>query len=255
MKQGLDRVALGKPFIKPVLGVVLLMVLGTMTRKQCGMFIDDQTLWQTTLLRNPVSWMAHVNLGNHMAEAGDLDGAISHYRRALQLNTNHWDAHISLGTVLAQEGDIDSAITQYQQALQINPNAGVAQVNLGIVLLQRGRTGEAIAHFKRGLQIDPDDTKAIKYLAWLLATSPDAALRDGNQAVELARQANTLTGGENPDMLHILAVALVGSRTVPRALETAQRVLPMAGANSPMTGQIQFEIKLFQQGRPFHMPE
>ncbi len=257
MKLGLDRVAAGKLFIQPVLGAALLLVLGALTWKQCGMFTDDRTLWQATLLRNPDSWMAHVNSGQPPGESGTSnDGAISHYRRALQINPNHWDAHISLGTALAQEGDVDGAIAQYQQALQINPDAGVAQVNLaGIVLLQRGKTGEAIGHFHRGVQIDPDDPKAIKYLAWLLATSPDAALRNGARAVELARHANALTGGENPDILHILAVALAEDGQYSEALETAQRVLQMAGTNSALGGQIQYEMKLFQQNRPFHTPE
>ena len=257
MKIGLDRIAAGKHFLQPVLGAVLLMVLGMLTWKQCGMFIDDQTLWKTTLIRNPNSWMAHVNLGNHLAQEGDLDGAITHFRQALQINPNHWDAHISLGTALAQEGDVDGAITQYQEALQINPDAEVAHVNLGIILLQKGRKVEAIVHFQRGLQLEPDDVKALKYLAWLLATSPEASLRDGAKAVKLARHANALTGGENPDILHILAAALAEAGQFPEALETAQHVLHLAEAqsNPRMAGQIQHEVELYQTGRPFHTPE
>jgi Flp pilus assembly protein TadD len=257
MKIGLDRVAAGSRFLQPVLGVALLAVLGALTWKQCGMFIDDQTLWQTTLLRNPNSWMAHVNLGNHLAEEGQMDDAISHYQQALQINPNHWDAHIGLGTVLAQEGDVDGAITQYRTALQIYPDAEVAHVNLGIVLLEKGQTSDAVAQFHEGLQIEPDDIKALKYLAWLQATSPEASLRDGAVAVELARRANTLTGGENPDILHILSAALAESGRFPEALETAQRVLKMAEdqSNSRMAGQIQYEMSLYRAGRPFHTPQ
>jgi len=257
MTIGFDRLPSLKPFLQPVMGAALLILLGTLTWKQCGMFIDDQTLWQTTLLRNPGSWMAHVNLGNHLAEAGDVDDAITHYRQALQLNPDHWDAHISLGTALAQEGDVDGAVGQYQKALQINPDAGVAHVNLGILFLQQGRTYEAIAHFQKGLQFEPDDTKALKYLAWLLATSPEASLRDGARAVEFARHANALTGGENPDMLHILAAALAEAGRFPEALEITQHVLHLAAvqSNPRMTGQLQYELNLYQAGKPFHTPE
>jgi len=264
MKLGLDRVAAGKPllqpvlpFLQPALGAALLIVLGTLTWKQCGMFIDDQTLWQTTLLRNPNSWMAHVNLGNHLAEAGNLDEAIVHYRQALQINPDHWDAHISLGTALAQEGDVDGAITQYQEALQIYPGDEVAHVNLGIVLLQRGKKAEAIAHFQKGLQLEPDDVKALKYLAWLLATSPEASLRDGARAVELARHANALTGGDNPIFLHILAAALAEAGRFSEALETAQRALQLAEAqsNPGMVGELRHEMEIYQTGSPFHTPQ
>jgi tetratricopeptide (TPR) repeat protein len=255
MKLALDRV--GARALQPVLGAALLAVLGALTWKQCGMYVDDQTLWQTTLLRNPNSWMAHVNLGNHLAGQGDIDGAIGHYQQALRINPNHWDAHISLGTALAQEGDVDGAITEYQRALQIYPNAEVAHVNLGIILLQKGQTSEAIAHFQKGLQIEPDDIKALKYLAWLRATSPDASLRDGASAVEMARRANTLTGGDNPDILHILAAAFAETGQFPEALHTAQRVLQMARgqSNSVMAGQLQYEMSLYRAGKPFHTPQ
>jgi Flp pilus assembly protein TadD len=186
-----------------------------------------------------------------------LDDAIIHYRQAIQINPNHWDAHISLGTALAQEGDVDNAVIQYQTALQIYPDAEVAHVNLGIVLLQKGRTGAAMAHFQKGLQLEPDDVKALKYLAWLQATSPAAALRDGAGAVELARHANTLTGGENPDILHILAAALAEAGQFSEALKTANRALLLATAqpNPRMAGQLQYEISLYQAGRRFHTPE
>jgi malic enzyme len=45
---------------------------------------------------------------------------------------------------------------------------------------------EAIAHYQKALQINPDDAEAQNNLARVLATCPQASLRDGNKAVELA---------------------------------------------------------------------
>ena len=44
-------------------------------------------------------------------------------------------------------------------------------------------------------------------LAWLLATSSDASIRDGNRAIELAKQAVQLSGGKDADYLRTLAAA------------------------------------------------
>ena len=257
LKMGLDRIAAGKLLLQPVLGAVLLVVLGTLTWKQCGMYVDDQTLWQETLRRNPHSWMAHVNLGNHQAENGRLDDAISHFRQALEINPNEADAHVSLGTALMQTGDPDEALSQYQAALQINPNDEVAHVNLGIILLQTRRTGEAISHFQKALQLEPADAKSQKYLAWILATCPQAALRDGSKAVDLARQANTLTGGKDPIVVHTLAAAFAEAGRFSEAVETAQHALQLAEKQSKfgLAEQIEYEIKLYQTGSPFHTPD
>jgi len=74
--------------------------------------------------------------------------------------------------------------------------------------------------------------------------------------VELARQANALTGGENPVVLHTLAAALAEAGRFPEAVETAQRALRVAGAqsNTTLAGALQSEMKLYQAGSPFHSP-
>jgi len=116
--------------------------------------------------------------------------------------------------------------------------------------------GEAIAHFQKALQLEPAQPTVQNNLAWLLATCPEASLRNGNKAVELARQANALTGGENPTILRILAAAFAETGRYSEAVESAQRALPLAGAqsNTTLAGQLQVELKLYQAGKPFHSP-
>jgi hypothetical protein len=91
----------------------------------------------------------------------------------------------------------------------------------------------------------------------LLATSRDASLRNGNQAVELAQRANQLTGGENPVILCTLAAACAEAGRFPEAVAIAQRALSLAGAqsNKALADDLQSEMKLYQSGIPFHTPE
>ena len=56
-----------------------------------------------------------------------------------------------------------------------------------------------------------------------MATYREGSLRNGNKAVELARQANTLTGGENPAILHTLAAALAEAGRFTEAVETGEK--------------------------------
>ncbi len=200
---------------------------------------------------------AHYNLGTALLQKGRVDEAMVHYQRALQINPDYMDAHINLGNILLQQGMVDDAITHFQQALQIKPDNAKAQNNLGNAFLKKGSMSEAIAHFQMALQLEPADPGIQNNLGWLLAASPEASLRNGNKAVELARQANALTGGKNPIILHTLAAALAEAGRLSEAMETAQHALRLAEeqSNTRLAGQLQLEMKLYQAGSPFHLPE
>ena len=311
---------------RPILAAAILLALGALTWKQCGMYVDDETLWQTTLRRNPDCWLAHNNLGlDLLTGAGQVDEAIAHFQKALEIKPDYADACYNLGMALGQKGRLDEAIAQYQKALNINPDLADAHNNLGNALMQRGRADEAVAHYQQALQIkpdlaeahmnlgniffqqgrmreatahyqqalqikpdlaeahrnlgnifgqqgrmeeaithyqqalqiQPDDPEVQNNLAWLLATCAEAPLRNGAKAVELARRANSLTGGENPVIFRTLAAAFAEAGRFSEAVETAQRALQLAGAqsNTKLAGALQSEIELYQAGIPFHSPE
>ncbi len=224
---------------------------------QKGRVDEAITQYQTALQIRPDYAQAHDNLGNALLQKGRVDEAISHFQTALQIRPDDAQAHNNLGNALLQKGMADEAISHFQKALQINPSYGKTHSNLGNALLQKGSVTEAIAHFQKALQLEPADPAVQNNLAWLLATSSQAALRNGNKAVELAQQANVLTGGENPVILNTLAAAFAEAGRFSEALETARRALHLAGAqsNPSLAGQLQLEMKLYQAGKPCHIPE
>src|SRR5437899_7224955 len=77
-----------------ILSLALLVVasLGTLTWRQAATYTDNETLWRTTLARNPECWMAQTNLGLVLLQKGDIDDGIAHYRSALQTQPDSWDA-------------------------------------------------------------------------------------------------------------------------------------------------------------------
>jgi tetratricopeptide (TPR) repeat protein len=186
-----------------------------------------------------------------------MDEAIAQYQKALEIKPDNAEAHYTLGTIFGQQGRMDEAIRHFQKALEIKPAYADAQNGLGNGFSQMGRMDEAIAHYQKAVEISPDYAEARKNLAWILATCPQAALRNGNKAVELAQRANQLTGGENPLMLCTLAAACAEAGRFPEAVETARHALRLAEAqsNSRLAGQLQFELNLYQSGSPFHIPE
>jgi superkiller protein 3 len=212
--------------------------------------------YQAALQIKPDYTEAQFNLGNALGQIGRLDEAIAHYQAALQIRPDYADAQFNLGNVLMQKGEVDDAITHFQSALEINPNNATIHLNLGLCFYEKGLMEEAIAQYQTALQLQPADPKVQNNLAWILATCPQASLRNGNKAVELALQANELSGGDNPIILHTLAAAFAEAGRFPEAVQTAQRSLVLAEAQSRtvLAGQLHSELKLFQSGSPFHSP-
>jgi tetratricopeptide (TPR) repeat protein len=212
--------------------------------------------YKKALQIKPAFAEAQFNLGKAFRLEGKVDEAIVQFQKALQIKPDFAPALFNLGNTFLQQGKADQAVAQFQRALEINPtNAGI-HLNLGLCFSQLGRMDEAILQYEKALQLEPADPKIQNNLAWLLATCPGASLRDGNKAVELARQANELTGGKNPIILHTLAAAFAEAGRFPEAVETAQRALHLAEAqsNPDLAGQLQSEMKLYEAGLPFHGP-
>jgi tetratricopeptide (TPR) repeat protein len=240
-----------KPFLQTILCGMLLLVLGVLTWRQCGMYANLETLWRTTLARNPDCWMAHNNLGTTLAQKGQTDEAIAQFQEALQIYPAFAEAHNNLGLAFLKRGQTNEAAMHFQKVFQIDPGYEEAS---GDKLLFAGRAGEALIHYQIALEMEPQNVRVLNNLARVLATAPQAALRNGAKAVELAQQAERLTGGDNPVVNSTLAAAYAEAGQFPEAVATAQRALQLAGfQNNPALGDsLRAQIGLYEAGAPFH---
>ena len=335
--------------------VIVLPLLGILTWRQGRMYADDITLWRTTLSQNPNAFMAHSNLGLALYSAGQVDEAVVHFRRAVELYPGGAESQNNLGEALLQKGRVDEAVTHFQKAVILQPGNFVAHNNLGVALRRKGRTDEAIPHFQMALRIQPKNSMAhcelglalldtgqveqaiihlqtalqiepnnalieenlglailrnaqvdeaiahfrravrldprlaaahaefarrylqqgkvrdavahfraaidaqparvdvLNDLAWVLATCPESSIRNGTKAVELAQQADQLSGGNNPLILSTLAAAYAEAGRFPEAIGTTERAISLASAqtNGALVADFQSRIVLYRSGLPF----
>jgi tetratricopeptide (TPR) repeat protein len=175
--------------------------------------------------------------------------------------TSHNDvAHAHLAELLLKHDRVDEAISHSEEALRIHPRYFPAHDTLVEGLLRRGRVCEAVAHLKESLKINPDGIYAQANLAWVLATSQDASLRNGAKAVELAKRIIELAGQANDKTtiigLRILAAGHAETGRFSEALETAQQALQLALAqdNVALTRDLQSDIASYRRNLPLRHP-
>ena len=153
---------------------------------------------------------------------GQLDAAIQHYRKALELRPTYAKAHCDLGIVLVTRNKPAEAEAHFRQALQYRPNLVEAHSNLALLLLRQGQWADAMTHYRQVLAIRPKDANAWNTVAWLLATCPEDQLRNGALAIHFAKRARAL-GGDTPEILKSLAAAYAEAGMFSQALATAER--------------------------------
>jgi len=196
---------------------------------------------------------ARANLGTALAKLGRLDEALVQLRQALESDAAYAPAHYNLGLVLSRRGDAEGAIREWRSALELDPKCAEAHASLGDALSVQGRTAEALEHWRDAIQLQPNDAPTLRRAAWVLATSPDAAIRNGDQALAFAVRAVEISGGKDARMLDTLAAAYAEKGQFADAALTARRALERAAQeNQPaLEDDIRMRIPLYEAEKPF----
>jgi tetratricopeptide (TPR) repeat protein len=231
-------------------GGLLLVTLGTLTWRQCGIYRDARTLYSDTLARNPDCAMAHTGLGDILANMpGRLPDAIAHFEAAIRINPRDAQAHNNLGYALAKDpGRLPEAVAEYKAALRIIPEFAWAHNNLGVALERiPGRLPEAIAHFEEAVELDPDSADLQDNLGVALTRVP------GRAAEAIAHfEAAVLINPGSADMQNNLAVALAEA---PGRLAEATAHFEAAARINPHSAEIQNNLGAVLANTPGRLPD
>ena len=90
---------------------------------------------------------------------------------------------------------------------------------------------DALEHYLAALKLKPDSPEILNNLAWLLATSQDGKVRDGNRAVAYARRACELTQYGQIVFLGTLGAAYAEAGKFEEAMAAAKSACDLAAKN------------------------
>jgi tetratricopeptide (TPR) repeat protein len=179
---------------------------------------------------------------DRLAQAADIDAAIDGYGRALALDPTRLHARAARGTALLERGRLAEAVGDLRIAFEaaarrrLDPategqsrqdDLAVANA-LAYALAERGQSREALDVLRETRERYSDDVNVAHNLARLLATVPDAALRDGAAALRLALEVRDRTGGRDPRVLDTLAAAYAATGDFGAARRTAETAVALA---------------------------
>jgi len=189
--------------------------------------------------------------GAALANADRLDEAIEQFRRSLSHRPDDALTLADLGQALMTAGQSAEAIEPLRRALRLDPALATASYRLGRILAEQRDFRGAIDAWGTGAEHNPDDETLANALAWLLATCPVDALRDGPRAVILAQRADRLTGARNPRVCLTLLAAHAENGDLPQALEAARRgeQLATAAGNRGLARDIRDRAADLERGR------
>jgi tetratricopeptide (TPR) repeat protein len=97
------------------------------------------------------------------AQAGNIDEAIKHLRKAIDIYPRYLMARNDLGTHLLSQGKLVEASEQFRTAIDIDPKAFNPRLNLGIVLVQQREFSKAAETLKVAITINGESPAAHLY--------------------------------------------------------------------------------------------
>lgn len=233
---------------------MVLSVLAIITWHQVRHWRNSLTLYKhaTEVVRN--NWWAHNNLGISLSKKGNLDKAVYHFNKAIDIKPKYFRAHNNLGNSFKLQGRFDEAVSQYQQALELNPFYIEARNNLAILLSEQNKLDDALEHFQKSLLLKPDHPLALNGTARILATHTNPKKRDLSKAITFAEKAALLTKYQNPIILNTLATAYAAAGQFDQAIIAAQLALELANTaqNHNLADYIHRQMELYRKAKPEH---
>jgi tetratricopeptide (TPR) repeat protein len=163
-----------------------------------------------------------------LASTKHFDQAIAHMEKLLQTAPGNVQILERLGTLYLMANEPRKAIDVATQVLSRDPDNFAALRLRADANLNIGKQAEAIADFDKALAQKEDDQSLLNNFAWVLATSPEENLRNGQRALKLATKAAEGTGYEIPHILSTLAAAYAETGDFDNAVKWSQKSVELA---------------------------
>ena len=177
----------------------------------------------------------HNLLGFVLGQQGDLQAALDHLRRAVDLAPESADARYNHGVALHYSGAPDQAIRELEASVRLDPATGAAHAFLGRVLLERNDLDPARVHLQRAISLLPPTAAVFFDLGTLYVKGGDLDKGLGQIVAGLNVPAPS---GPQPDWDGVIAVLRAQTATQPDRADTHNVLGLLLGRRGADSGEV-----------------
>jgi Tfp pilus assembly protein PilF len=201
------------------------VLCGLLTATQVRAWHDTDTLFAHMITKmgdSPYRADTYCRLGNRRMSQGRWEEAKGYFTDSTNVAPAFVPGYRGLGEALSRQGRGEEAANVLIAALNVRTPTADLRVRAAEALADVGRYAEASEQFRAALERTPGYGQAMNGLAWLLATCPDASLRDGKVAVALAEKIAEATDHQVAMVETTLAAAYAEAGDFGKATTVAQ---------------------------------
>jgi tetratricopeptide (TPR) repeat protein len=208
--------------------------------------------WKKAVALDPNEPRANNGLGSALNLEGNWQEAIHYLQNAIEERPGYIDAQYNLGAAFMGEHKLQAAIDEWLAAVNIRPDFYEGQTGLGYAYFVAENDKAALSHLRLALDGEPDSVSALSLAASLLATSDDAVLRNGAEAVLLAERASQLSDRKDLAVLDTLSAAYAENARFDEAAETEREALSKAKPETDpaIINRLKAHLQKYLAGQP-----
>jgi arylsulfatase A-like enzyme len=215
-----------------------------------------EPVFRGLVARHPQSELALEGLLASLRAQGRDAEQIALLRAGIETHPSRGSLRVLLAALLRAQGEVEEPRALLRGALESNRCHQAARLLLADLERQRHRHAEQLAL----LEVQdgcPRSAALDNALAFALATLPEADLRDGARALELARAAVAASGGASPDYLDTLAAAYGELGRFGEAVAEQRRALALVSGREVPEGfvaSLRAHLARLEAGEPIREP-
>jgi tetratricopeptide (TPR) repeat protein len=182
--------------------------------------------------------------------------AIVDMERLVQANPENRMLLLQLGSFYQMDNRPKKALRIADRMVKSDPSDWQALRLRGDIQLALGNHAQAIEDYNTAIENiseeEDDYAGVLNNLSWVLATSPDDAVRNGTRALELALKACEQTKYSEPHILSTLAAAYAEAQQFDKAKEWSKKAVELGRQeNHGQLEQLELELKSYEEGKPW----
>ena len=182
----------------------------------------------------------------------DPKKALVELKRAQEIDPRHPDVYAAIASMFMMQGKTDKALKVLDQAVEIDPQCADSHGNRAVIFLALGKYDRALDDLEDLLRLAPNSARAQRERAWILATCPDAKVRNGELAMASASKACEWTAWKEPKSLATLAAACSEAGDFDGALKWQQKAVDLLPDKNPDKREYRGLLDRYKAKKPYH---